>query len=82
MHDRAFATAAAPHDDENLAAFDRECEMLLDHVAAVGQGEIFYGNMRICIRHSVFLFLSDFFPLPMMVNPKGLGPNPAEHSRS
>jgi hypothetical protein len=63
MHDRALAAAAAPHDNENLAAFDRECEMLLDHVAAVGQGEIFYGNMRIFIRHSFFLFLSEYFSL-------------------
>jgi hypothetical protein len=30
--------------------------VLLDHVAAVRQGEIFYGNMRIFIRHSFFLF--------------------------
>jgi hypothetical protein len=63
MHDRALAAAAAPHDNENLAPVDRESEMLLDHVAAVSQSEIFYGNMRIVIRHSFFLFLSEYlFP--------------------
>jgi hypothetical protein len=35
--------------------------MLLDHVASVSQGEIFYGNMRIFIRHSFFLLLSGYF---------------------
>ena len=59
MHDRALAAAAAPHDNENLAAFDPECQMLLDHVAAVGQGEVFYGDMRVFVRHSFFLFMGE-----------------------
>ena len=61
MHDRALAAAAASHDNENLAAFDRECEILLDHVVTVGQGEISYGNMRIFIRHSFFLLAETWY---------------------
>jgi hypothetical protein len=67
MHDRALATTAAPHDNENLTTVDREIQVLLDHVAAVGQGEIFYGNMRIFIRHSFFLFWSEFFSFTIVV---------------
>jgi hypothetical protein len=55
MHNRALAAAAASHDNENLTAFDRKIKVLLNHVAAVSQGEIFYSNMRIFIRHSIFL---------------------------
>jgi hypothetical protein len=63
----SISAAAVLHDNENLATVDREFKVLLDHTDATSQGEVFYGNKRIHICHSIFsLSRRIYFPVLML----------------
>ena len=42
----AFATAAAAHDNENIAPIDGEVHVALDNHIAIGHGQVGHGDVR------------------------------------
>jgi hypothetical protein len=43
----AFATPAATHDDKNIAALHAKGEIVLNHQAPIGHGQIFHDDVRV-----------------------------------
>ena len=48
---RAFSAAAAAHDDKDIRAVDREGKVALQHVAAVGHGQVFNADVGLRSAH-------------------------------